>query len=61
MRSTLMLSKPSSRAVAMRSRVSFVRLNAVDGFLDFFLEILDAHGEAIEAHAANGFEVIAWW
>src|SRR5690348_6169583 len=37
----------------------FVGLDAVNGFLDFGVEILDAHAEAIEAEAAKGLDVSA--
>src|SRR5207247_458796 len=37
----------------------FVRLDAVDGLLDFGLEVLNAHTEAIEAEFAESLEMLA--
>jgi hypothetical protein len=37
----------------------FIALNAVDSFLDIVLKILNAHRQAVEAHAAEYFEVRA--
>ena len=39
----------------------FVGLDAMDGFLHFGVEILDAHAEAIEAELRRRFEVLAAW
>ena len=52
-----MLSKPSARAGNQVAR-HLQRLDAVDGFLHFGMEILNAHAQAIEAEAPQCFQML---